>query len=494
MTRHRSDGHLTEGQIHAWLDGELDAVSGAGAATAREHLEACASCRARADEEAALRERASHILSDAAPAVAPLPSFEALRERARDGAPPASGSAARRGRHRRWAWAASVVVALGLGWALRDQALPPASEAPSAAGAAQRGEALGAPSARASEAAGGGVPAEAAPAGAPGLASARPETSEAAAVGGADVPRAAPADEARAPSAPLPRRTMADAGDPAGAQPSADADLASERQPSGADVAREERALAPPPPPPSPDRALAADRGSEAASVPEKAGAPLPSQAVAVAGDTSVGDTGRIGRARLAESASAAGTAEPAPTADEAPVMLGLDAIVVTGAPGPDTTSAAVPLPEGRRVTAQAPRPAAGRDAVRPLAAAERRRVREAAAEAGAAAAAPADSAALVLVAPGLEVLSVTWGDVAPGVRGVRVLQRLEPSDTLELVVIPGGPDDGAAEAALASVLQAPLPPGWSRIVRVRDGARIVARAPLPAGALSRLVEEVGRR
>src|SRR5688500_12866757 len=77
------------------------------------HLEECAECRARLEQETRFRARATDILSAARPHTETVPPFAAVLERARPPRP-------------RWpiptqmGWAASVVLALGLGWFGRD--------------------------------------------------------------------------------------------------------------------------------------------------------------------------------------------------------------------------------------------------------------------------------------------------------------------------------------------------------------------------------------
>src|SRR5690348_9400161 len=99
--------HVDEGQLHAYLDGELTPVE---RARVDEHLAGCAACRTRLDEERQLIERAGKLLGFAAPVDRP--------------APPLAGLA----RPRRWwhvrmplAWAATVILAIGLGWSLSEQ-------------------------------------------------------------------------------------------------------------------------------------------------------------------------------------------------------------------------------------------------------------------------------------------------------------------------------------------------------------------------------------
>ena len=93
--------HVDDGTLHAYLDGELPPAEWARLET---HVAECSTCRARLEEERALIERASGLLGLAQPP-----------ERA---APPLHQLQRRRGWRLRVpiAWAASVVVALGLGY------------------------------------------------------------------------------------------------------------------------------------------------------------------------------------------------------------------------------------------------------------------------------------------------------------------------------------------------------------------------------------------
>ena len=99
--------HVDEGLLHAYLDGELTPVE---RARVDEHLAGCAACRTRLDEERALIERASQLLGLATPADRPIPSLTTLAR-------------PRRFWHVRMplAWAATVVLAIGLGWKLAEQ-------------------------------------------------------------------------------------------------------------------------------------------------------------------------------------------------------------------------------------------------------------------------------------------------------------------------------------------------------------------------------------
>ena len=104
--------HVDEGLLHAYLDGELTPVE---RARVDEHLAGCLTCRTRLEEERQLIERASILLSAALPPDRLAPPLSAL---------------ARPRPRRFWhvrlplAWAATVVLAVGLGWTLAVQMMP----------------------------------------------------------------------------------------------------------------------------------------------------------------------------------------------------------------------------------------------------------------------------------------------------------------------------------------------------------------------------------
>src|SRR5437667_4445879 len=102
--RQVSMSHVDDGTLHAYLDGELSPAEVQGVEA---HLAQCPACRGRLDEERALITRAGELLALAAPPDRELPPFRAGHVK-----PPA----------RAWwqvrqplAWAATVVVALGIG-------------------------------------------------------------------------------------------------------------------------------------------------------------------------------------------------------------------------------------------------------------------------------------------------------------------------------------------------------------------------------------------
>jgi Putative zinc-finger len=97
--------HVDEGTLHAYLDGELASVERERVDT---HLKGCPACQARLAEERAIIERASRLLGMAAPPERAAPPLQQLRQ-------PRLAWRLRRP----LAWAATVVLAVGLGWFAR---------------------------------------------------------------------------------------------------------------------------------------------------------------------------------------------------------------------------------------------------------------------------------------------------------------------------------------------------------------------------------------
>jgi hypothetical protein len=116
--------HVTEGALHAWLDGELDSLPASEAEWIRSHLEGCSECQLRLEDARAIRDGAAAALAAGSEALEPLPSLEELRARAeargtghgRAGSAAGGGPGGRARRGRQMAWAASIVLALGAGW------------------------------------------------------------------------------------------------------------------------------------------------------------------------------------------------------------------------------------------------------------------------------------------------------------------------------------------------------------------------------------------
>jgi hypothetical protein len=116
--------HVDEGTIHAWLDEQI--TEPAEAAWLEQHLGECDACRERLAGERATFDRAQTLLADTR-AVAEGPSFEALVARAGRNLPQsdtaATGRFTRGRREQLWmraGWAASLALAVGVGWAARE--------------------------------------------------------------------------------------------------------------------------------------------------------------------------------------------------------------------------------------------------------------------------------------------------------------------------------------------------------------------------------------
>jgi len=100
--------HVDEGTLHAYLDGELAPVERERVDT---HLKGCPACQARLAEERAIIERASRLLGMAAPPERAAPPLQQLRQ-------PRLAWRLRRP----LAWAATLILAVGLGWFARGSA------------------------------------------------------------------------------------------------------------------------------------------------------------------------------------------------------------------------------------------------------------------------------------------------------------------------------------------------------------------------------------
>jgi len=122
--------HVDDGELTAYADGAY-APESADAQRIAAHVAVCANCRNRLAEARALSGRASEILAAAAPVDIAMPDFADVR------------AAAAAVRHRRNAipltWAATVILALGLGWFGRGAVYQPRQ--PSVAGTARSMEA-----------------------------------------------------------------------------------------------------------------------------------------------------------------------------------------------------------------------------------------------------------------------------------------------------------------------------------------------------------------
>ena len=468
--------HLAGGELHVWLDGALDQLGERRAAEVREHLRACAACRDALADEERMRARASEVLALAEPRGAEPPPFELLVERARGAA--TAAPARRVSRAARLGWAASVMVALGAGWVARELGLHPrtaqeAAPAPLAGPGDSRPPGGGFPAAEAAD-----VPAV----GAAGSAGPRAPSANEALGGGADARGRAPGADgtglvreggasATAPvvspttpeasPAPAPVAPLATAGVGADLPTAPEAARAAPAAASGSTATVE----AAPSSAPAADPPLRLDQviviaQAEKRAAEERVAEEEPAEALSATADEPLGFAGAAARAEVRREGARAQRAL-ASRAAPAPTGVGIQQ------PGGD--------PAGPEVPELFTGPA------------------EVAARAGAPEGAADLDEALDLTVPGLEVLRVEWAEVAPGQRGLRVLQRLSGGDTLEVRFVRSAVGDTTVDP-LTGLVSAPLRAGWSQVVRVHRDGWLIARAPLARDVLEALVERAGTR
>lgn len=471
--------HVDDGQLHAYLDGELELLGPAETQAIEQHLDACAECRARLEEERRLRERAGLILRGSEAVELPVPAFETIAARAGGG--PTQRPAPRPRRPAALlAWAASILLALGLGWygrelmlTTRDLAMESAEPETVAAAAPEPREA---------------APSPAAPA--------PPERTET--VAAADVP------PPRAPARPGPAGDVATRAAPV--------------EPLSAPA----RATAPPPPAEvtvaeAAPAAPAAERPEPVADalaegrVTTAAGAPVAGAQVVIRG-TSIGTLtrpdgsyslavppGRLPAAGELEIAvqsigfaSEARTVPLKPGATVAqnfelrPVAVALEAVVVTG------TSAEAERRQGVAVPAAESAAAAGEIRWQPVSRAEASR----------------RLGGPLRLVPGLRVIGITAG-MQEGEPVIRTIQQLAEGGWLELLQRRETREMEAAYAGRAArpraraeaAAAAPTPAardladdeseGIATVSIQRDGFRITARAPVSPDTLRALVAKL---
>jgi hypothetical protein len=116
--------HIPEDELHAYLD---QALGRPRCVEIESHLAECTRCRDARDGIAALRDRTTALLARLAPRRGAMPPYAEIRRRAQ----------LRLFRQQRvlarLAWAASVVLALGIGWTASSLYRTPAPQAPFAA-------------------------------------------------------------------------------------------------------------------------------------------------------------------------------------------------------------------------------------------------------------------------------------------------------------------------------------------------------------------------
>ena len=106
--------HVNEGQIHAYLDRQLEFADQAARERFETHVAECSDCTVLLEEVRAIHTRATGMLGDSQPAVADMPSFEAVVTRASKRSA-RWATVKKLNRTRALAWAASIVVAVTVG-------------------------------------------------------------------------------------------------------------------------------------------------------------------------------------------------------------------------------------------------------------------------------------------------------------------------------------------------------------------------------------------
>ena len=129
--------HVDDGILNAYLDGELRAGSGERgaeggerekltAAAVESHLASCSECQALLEQVRRVRDRAADILASSSPADLVAPPFEEIRARA--AARDTSSRVLQLTRVRRLAWAATIMLAVAVGWYARGTVFPGEAE------------------------------------------------------------------------------------------------------------------------------------------------------------------------------------------------------------------------------------------------------------------------------------------------------------------------------------------------------------------------------
>ena len=127
--------HVADGDLHAYLDEALETYAPAEAERIRGHLESCAECALRLEEESAVREGAGRILGAVDLGSIPLASLAELEARAgatggsSDPTPKATPTW-RKPSIIGMGWAATIALALWTGYSVKDVATTPVGRPP----------------------------------------------------------------------------------------------------------------------------------------------------------------------------------------------------------------------------------------------------------------------------------------------------------------------------------------------------------------------------
>lgn len=135
--------HLDEGLLQAWLDGSRGGLTDEERTAVAEHLATCPECAVRLEELRETTDQSVDLLGPLEASDEEIPDFEAVVARAHEvGVARAREIGVPRRARRRWvapAWAASVAVALGVGWLgneMRRTGVEPAASSEAVADAA----------------------------------------------------------------------------------------------------------------------------------------------------------------------------------------------------------------------------------------------------------------------------------------------------------------------------------------------------------------------
>lgn len=423
--------HVDEGALHAYLDGALEEYPAGEARRIRAHLERCERCAEALTEARRVRDRAESVLAAPALNVTP-PPLEELKRIAGSGA--AEERATRVwGRRQRLGWAASVVLALGIGWIVRGGMPLPTGGADRAASVAES----------------------------VGVGNAEGVSDDSGDLTGA---------VAEAPSA-----SLADAGAPAVTRRlSENATEASEAFSRTVGADSPEQSV------PSEDRVVMAEAPPVDVS-PAEVPAPEPATPPTLQDVVVTGQAGRIDDeldvpivpTTFSSAAASPTVGLPAESTEVAVAAAGADSARVTGVEEVVAEEReAAPRSEGARLSLASRSAGTGTALTRGIergAGADEAR-NDSLSEPGS------------LVVPGLEVLSIVWREEGVVPAGVRVIQRLGEDQELELIHLPAGFDPSAVD---------PAEQGVTELVVPRDQGWLILRAPLEESELRLLLERM---
>lgn len=431
--------HVDEGALHAYLDGALEEYPAGEARRIRAHLERCERCAEALREARLVRDLAESVLAVPSLNVTP-PPLEELKRIATSGAAETRASRSW-GRRQRLGWAASVVLALGIGWIVRG-GMPLPTVGPDRAAST-----VESPRAEASDA------------------------SEAVDPVGEDVGGSTGAlAEARSPGS-------GDAGTPPSTGRLTENDVEALEAPAETVVAQAlERSV------PSEETAVVAEARPADAS-PAEVAAPEPATLPALQDvDVTSVEARQAPRVDDVLDVPTAPSATAELPAESTEVAMATETADTMRAPG-------VEEPEVVEAAGAAEREAATRSEAARLSLASRSAAAGAAltrgVERGPAGDAVRDDEASEpgsLVVPGLEVLSIVWREEGVVPAGVRVIQRLDDGRELELIHLPAGFDPSAVDPAEAGVNELVVP---------RDQGWLILRAPLEEPELRLLLERM---